>query len=89
LGSTSHYSLWREKIEAVRARQKLQKLGVDINGIMNGVALPNGFHRRMHTNEYYDHIKKLSEEWKTKRDAINDLRGLALHLLKEAKKGGY
>ena len=40
------------------AQRQMQKFGVDLNSIENGVALSPAFHRRLHTTEYYDYVNR-------------------------------
>jgi hypothetical protein len=44
--------------EAIRARQRLADLEIDINDAVNGVALPGSYHRGIHTRAYYEEVAR-------------------------------
>ena len=54
--------------------------------MQNGVGMPKDFHRKMHTNEYFEKIAKMADKWKNKDDAIRDLKQVASDLLKSSGK---
>ncbi|MCD4781807.1 MAG: AHH domain-containing protein, partial [Candidatus Omnitrophica bacterium] len=68
------------------ARKKLKQLGIDINDVSNGVSLPKGSHRHIHTDEYYKIINKAAENWNTKQEALQGLNKIADDLLRQTGK---
>jgi hypothetical protein len=44
--------------QAAAARRHLQRLGVDVNSAANGVFLPHGYHRVLHTKAYYREVSR-------------------------------
>lgn len=41
-----------------RAQDVLKQFGIDLDSVENGAALSANFHRRIHTNEYYDYVTR-------------------------------
>jgi len=71
------------------AREALQRLGIDLDDAINGVALPKEFHQGLHTRRYYENINKASQEWTTAEKTIQDLERIRNDLLKQAREAGY
>lgn len=69
--------------DAGLAQRRLRELGVDLDSVSNGVALSPGFHRRLHTKEYYDYVNTLIEGATSARDLVVRLRRFARRLQQE------
>ena len=62
------------------AQQRLRELGIDINGVENGVALSPDFHNQIHTKRYYDTIVDQVVNETTRERAIDVLREIGRNL---------
>ena len=76
-----HHIVARMAKKAAEARRVLKKLGIDIDAASNGVALPKGVHRGVHTDAYYDAVNILAKAWKTTKQGVAGLRGIANSLI--------
>ncbi len=84
-----HHIVPKGAKKAQQAREALQRLGVDLDDAINGVALPKEFHQGVHTDDYYKAINEASQEWTTFEKAAQDLEGIRNNLLNQAKEAGY
>jgi hypothetical protein len=66
-----------------KAREVLQKFGIDVNGPANGVFLPRDYHNRLHTPTYYRTVNRFMEKAKTRDEALE-----SLELLRKALESG-
>lgn len=72
--------------KASKARQILEKYGMEINDAVNGVFLPTtkrasgAYHPSIHTNAYYDEVTNLLSEATCKQDVIDILNDIASQL---------
>jgi RHS repeat-associated protein len=82
----AHHIVAESAKAAAPARDKLEKLGIDINDAVNGVGLPTEFHESLHTEGYFKLVNDAAETWKTKQDAINGLRDIENYLLLQSKR---
>lgn len=51
-------------------QEMMQELGIDLNSVENGIPLSQGFHRRLHTEAYYDYIQGILPLAQTREEAI-------------------
>jgi RHS repeat-associated protein len=82
-----HHIVARLDVRAQEARDALAQLGIDINNEANGVGLPAWFHQTMHTDNYYNELTELTEEWNSFEDAIDKLRSFGQELIRRAGWG--
>ena len=85
-GDEAHHLIAQTAKKAKFARDKLKSMGIDIHDAVNGVSLPRGSHRHLHTDDYYRRINRAAESWNSKQDAINDLQKIAEELLRQTGK---
>lgn len=64
------------------------KLGIDIHSPANGVSLPKTGYGKMHTSEYYNNLKKLLLNIRSRERMILELGELRAQLLRDACSGG-
>ncbi|MBL8049358.1 MAG: AHH domain-containing protein [Chthonomonas sp.] len=80
-----HIVAWAAKA-AEPSRKVLQRLGINIDDAINGVALPASYHRRMHTIAYYKNVNARLAGATSREHAEQILRDIAEALFKDAYK---
>lgn len=59
----------------------LRQFSIDLNSAENGVALSQGFHRRIHTNAYYAYVERNITSLATREDVVDWLSSFRQQLL--------
>jgi hypothetical protein len=67
--------------QAAAARRHLERIGVDVNSAANGVFLPRGYHRVLHTNRYYAEVANRVRVARTPAEAAQILDRIRRELL--------
>ena len=80
-----HHIVARTASKAQEARDKLKKLGLDIDNAANGVGLPRSQHYGTHTDDYYLLVNRASRNWNTPEEAVNGLQNIANRLLQQGQ----
>ena len=90
--NAAHHIVAGSSPKAADARAILQKYGVDINDLANGVFLPTvrdvaegAYHPSLHTDSYYQKVTELLLSAKSKDDAL-DILG---YIAEQLKKGTF
>jgi hypothetical protein len=76
-GEAAHHIVPSTHPRAEVARRLLRKLGIDINGSPNGVALGRDLHSGLHTHKYIDEVTVLLRGARTQQEAIRVLEKIA------------
>jgi RHS repeat-associated protein len=75
-GDQAHHVIAESAKLARPARNVLKKFKIDVDSPANGVGLPKDFHASLHTKEYYDMINRMAQNWKSREEALEALRGI-------------
>jgi hypothetical protein len=79
-GFVTHHIVAQRALIADPARKVLERLGINVDGAVNGVFLPAAQHRRLHSIPYYTAINKALADAKTKAEAEDILRSIIRQL---------
>jgi RHS repeat-associated protein len=83
-GQDAHHIVAANKGRAMPAKMILDSVGMSIDSVFNGIFLDSSFHRRMHTNAYYDAVNDRLEGASTYPEVA-----FRLSLIKASIKLGY
>lgn len=84
-GHSAHHLVSGNDARSRQAFDILTGYRIDINSVENGVFLPMSFHQRLHTNAYWEDVRRRFEGVDSRERALDALDQLRRDLLKRSE----